>query len=33
MDSKAVLREAQTSLEETLGKLKETEKLEKKVEE
>ena len=33
MDYKAVLQEAQTSLQETLVKLKETEKLEKKVKE
>ena len=33
MDSKAVLKEAQTSLQETLEKLKETEKLGKKTEE
>jgi len=31
MDSKAVLQEAETSLQETLAKLKETEKLEEKV--
>lgn len=31
MDSKAVLQEAATSLQETLAKLKETEKLEEKV--
>lgn len=30
MDSKAVLQEAETSLQETLAKLKETEKLEEK---
>jgi len=30
MDSKAVLLEAQTSLQETLAKLKETKKLKKK---
>lgn len=33
MDSKVVLQEVQTSLQETLAKLKETKKLEKKVEE
>ena len=33
MDSKVVLQEAQTSLQETLAKLKETEKMERKVEE
>jgi len=33
MDSKAVLQEAPTSLQETLAKLKETEKLENKAKE
>jgi len=33
MDSKAVLQEAQTSLQETLAKLKEIDKLEEKAEE
>lgn len=33
MDSKAVLQKAETSLQETLAKLKETEKLERKAEE
>lgn len=33
MDSKAVLQEVQTSLQETFSKLKETEKLEKKAKE